>query len=75
MQARSYKKEIIVFLMAGTGVADIGLNFVFNLRDLGYDHWCAGTSSDDVSIVSSPRHNLTYQRPVDVVLQGRVCGR
>lgn len=38
-QARTYKKELIVFLMAGTGVADMGLNFVFNLRDLGYDHW------------------------------------
>lgn len=39
LEARSYKKELIVFLMAGTGVADMGLNFVFNLRDLGYDHW------------------------------------
>lgn len=39
VQARSYKTEIIVFLMAGTRTVEIGLNLIFNMRDLGYDHW------------------------------------
>lgn len=46
MQARSYKKEVVYFCMAGTGVADIGLNFLFNLRDLGYDHWVAFANNE-----------------------------
>ena len=40
LQARSYKNEIIQFVVAGSGSLDLGLNFAFNLRDLGYDHWC-----------------------------------
>ncbi len=46
VQARSYKKEVVYFCMAGTGVADIGLNFLFNLRDLGYDHWVAFANNE-----------------------------
>ena len=32
--------------MAGLALADIGLNFLFNLRDLGYDHWIALANSE-----------------------------
>lgn len=38
-QARSYKKEIIHACIAGGDTWRIGLNFIFNMRDLGYDHW------------------------------------
>lgn len=39
MQARSYKGEIIQACIAGGNTWRMGLNFIFNLRDLGYDHW------------------------------------
>ena len=41
-QARSYKKELIIFSF-NRATALEAVNFVFNLRDLGYDHWLALT--------------------------------
>lgn len=39
LEARSYKHEIIQACITGGDVWRIGLNFIFNMRDLGYDHW------------------------------------
>ena len=52
-QARSYKNEIIQFVMAGERVAalDMGLSLAFNLRDLGYDHWFVHGGHDNRTCV------------------------
>lgn len=42
LAARSYKKELIIFSF-NRATALEAVNFVFNLRDLGYDHWLALT--------------------------------
>ena len=53
MQARSFKRELIQFVMAGdaTDTLDIGLNLIFNLRDLGYDHWFAHGGRDNSTCI------------------------
>lgn len=53
-QARSYKGEIIQFLMAGhraIHTLDMGLNLAFNLRDLGYDHWFVHGGHDNSTCI------------------------
>ena len=52
-QARAYKGELIQFIMAGDAIdsLDIGLNLIFNMRDLGYDHWFAHGGRDNSTCI------------------------
>jgi hypothetical protein len=38
LQARSYKKELILFMVDESSMWD-GFNFIFNQKDLGYNHY------------------------------------
>lgn len=44
LQARAHKKEIILFCFNSATVWEAA-NLIFNLRDLGYDHWVGVTDN------------------------------